>query len=196
MTDALANGNFDYCYINLIGTDVNKIQLAYKSFRLWFPEKDSVDYELKANIYSALLKKQKEMGFMKSYEILDKEFREFQYTNAGYRYGLVWGRFVNWVEKNWWGYGYNKEYIIRNVIFIYLLFSFINVFILDHLTYKVYKSEKINEWKKSINEKPILLFLASMPFSMFYTAQIFLDLELMLRNFYMLKIFKNGRYLI
>ena len=75
-------------------------------------------YEIKANVYEELLANQKTEGSTQSYEILDKEYREFQYTDSESQYPQWWGHTLNWIDKNWWGYGYDKELVIRNVLLI------------------------------------------------------------------------------
>lgn len=84
-----------------------------------------------------------------------------------------WGQLRNWIDKHWWGYGYSKELIVINSIILYLLFSFINTFFLKHLTTKVYKAEKINEYWEETKGSVAQIFIKSIPFSLFYTAQIF-----------------------
>ncbi len=169
----LDNPDYDICYINLMGSSIDKIRFRYRRFKLWFPKDDFIGYELKASVYEELLKKQKDEGFIKSYKILDKEYREFQYTDRESEYNWLWGRVLNWVDKNWWGYGYDKELVIRNVILIYLLLSLINAFMLKHLTVNVYIADKINEWRNETQGLKSSKFFKSLPFSMFYTAQIF-----------------------
>jgi uncharacterized protein YjbI with pentapeptide repeats len=108
------------CHIYLSGTDVSKIMLRYESFKLMF--EDSIPFDLKSTIYENLLLNTEMLGYKKSYELLDKEYKEITYLQ-GYE-KPKW--FRNWLEKNWWGYGYNKELIIRNTILLFLFFSLIN----------------------------------------------------------------------
>jgi uncharacterized protein YjbI with pentapeptide repeats len=174
LTNAIINEKYGLCNINLVGAAISNIRFRYNRFKLWFPDEESVDFELKSNVYEDLLKKQKDEGFTQSYEKLDREYREFKYTGKeGNSLELFWGRLQNWVDKNWWGYGYNKELIILNSLIIYLLFSIINIFILKHLTIRVYEAEKINEYWNETKGSEITLFIKSIPFSLFYTAQIF-----------------------
>ena len=175
LTLATLNKKYDICYINLVGASVENFRFRYNRFRLWFPPEDTtIDFELKSNVYEALLQKQQEEGFTQSYEKLDKEYREFKYTGQGGT-GLqrTWGHFSNWIDKNWWGYGYNKELIVINTLILYLLFAFLNTFMLKHLTINVYEAEKINEFWNEARGSGIGMFFRAIPFSLFYTAQIF-----------------------
>ncbi len=174
--------NNEPCSINLVGASIDKIRFRYKRFQLWFPEEKtndaksslSLDYDLRASVYEAVLQKQKNSGFIESYEKLDKEYKEFKYTYSASNKSLVsWGEIQNWVDKHWWGYGYNKELIVINTIILYLLFSFLNVFFLEHMTRNVYNAEKINEYWDEAQSAGIKTFISSIPFSLFYTAQIF-----------------------
>lgn len=174
LTKAKINNTNNLCDINLTGAAISNIKFRYNRFNLWFPNEDSIGFELKSNVYEDLLKKQKDEGFAQSYEKLDREYMEFKYTgNKGTRLEHFWGQLQNWVDKNWWGYGYNKGLIILNSLILYLLFSFINTFILKHLTIKVYEAEKINEYWKETKDSKMPIFFRSIPFSLFYTAQIF-----------------------
>ncbi|MEJ2594782.1 MAG: pentapeptide repeat-containing protein [bacterium] len=172
LTSSTLNKRYDVCYIDLTGAAIENLRFRYNRFKLWFP--DSTDFELRSNVYEALLNKQQELGFTHSYEKLDKEYREFKYINeGGGRLKRMWGHFKNWVDKNWWGYGYNKELIVMNTLLLYLLFAFINAFFLKHLTTNVYEAEKINEYWEETSGSRFNMFLKTIPFSMFYTAQIF-----------------------
>jgi hypothetical protein len=165
--------NNKICYINLTGSAIDKIRFRYNRFKLWFPEEDSAGYELKANVYQQLLEKQKAEGFTQSYEKLDKEYREFQYTDPGAGKG-AWGIFLNWVDKNWWEYGYNKELIIRNALLIFLILSFINSFFLKYLITQVYSNEKISKLiEKRETKNGLIRWFDSLRYSIFYTAVIF-----------------------
>lgn len=161
------------CNINLISSEIEKFRFRYTRFKLWFPENDSINYELKSSIYEDLLKKQKDEGFTQSYEKLDKEYREFQYTDPGAGKG-AWGKFLNWVDKNWWGYGYDKELIIRNALLIFLILSFINSFFLKYLITQVYSNEKISKLiEKRETKNGVIRWFDSLRYSIFYTAVIF-----------------------
>lgn len=182
LTSAEINDKYERCNINLIGSDIDKIRFRYNRFRLWFPELDTswgggetqIDYELKAGVYEQLLEKQKIEGFTKSYEILDKEYQEFKYSDPKGKYSWLWGPTLNWIDKNWWGYGYDKELVLRNVILIYLLLSLLNAFMLRHLTSSVYVNEGITNRLDSLKDKNWLnKSLTSVRYSLFYTAVIF-----------------------
>ena len=178
LTRALFHKN-DTCYINLVGAAIDKFSFRYTRFKLWFPANDStIDYDLRSNVYEVLLEKQKDEGFTQSYEKLDREYREFMYTQQeGSFVAKAWGQLQNWVDKNWWGYGYSKGLIVLNTFILYMFFAFINVFFLKHLTLRVYEAEKINEYWNESNGSSVKMFFRTIPFSLFYTAQIFFSFK-------------------
>ena len=173
LTNAQMENSQDTCYIHLTGSAIDKFKFRYKRFALWFPE-DTLDFELKSNVYEELLEKQKESGYTQSYEKLDREYREFKYTGKKST-GLekLWGYTQNWVDKNWWGYGYSKELIVLNTIVLFLFFSLLNSFIFRHLVLNVYESPKVGEFLNEVQGGNTAVFIKSIPFVLFYTAQIF-----------------------
>lgn len=176
-TKSVINPKYGTCNINLTDAAIEKFRFRYKRFKLWFPSNGSIGYELKSNVYEELLKKQKDEGFTQSYEILDKEYREFQYIDSGAERG-IWGHLLNWIDKNWWGYGYDKELIIRNIIIIFLAISLINTLILRHLTFRVYLSQDIIELLDTQKEKRWYSKASNyFLYSLFYTAIIFFSFK-------------------
>ncbi|MCD4705446.1 pentapeptide repeat-containing protein [bacterium] len=174
LTKAHLNDKYDSCYIGLTNTDIEKIRFRYS--RIKFFTEEGTDKEIISNIFERLLEKTKKEGFIFSYELLDKRYKKFIYTESG-KYNRILGVFLNWISKNWWGYGYDKVLIIRNSIILFFLFSLINTFLFKHLITKVYVIEKIKEWRMSKNGSRIIMFFNVMPYSFFYTALIFFGLK-------------------
>ncbi len=104
-----------------MGTDVSKIKLPYINFKLWFPD-STTTFAQKSNLYEQMLKKVKADGFIQSFEKLDAEYQEFRYLEKGYIYYTV----LNWVAKNWSGYGYKKELVFQNTGILFGIFFFLN----------------------------------------------------------------------
>lgn len=120
--------------INLYNTDISKIKIDYKRFKLYLP--DTVSFEYRQNVYQALLKNFENDGFTESYELLDKEYQALVYDhNDEY--------IKRFVAKWWWGYGYNKERIFIWSGVILLMLSIITIFLLEHLMKNVYELENI-----------------------------------------------------
>lgn len=176
LTRCADNQEYGECIINLSNAAVDKFRFRYNRFKLWFPEEST--YDLRANVYEMLLEVQKKEGFTQSYEKLDKEYQEFKYVNKEGSLLPIWGHLQNWVAKHWWNYGYDKGLVIRNVILIYLLLSIINVFVIKYLTTNVYEDTQISEWSRSVNGPRYKIMIKTVPFSLFYTAQIFFGFKL------------------
>jgi hypothetical protein len=105
------------CKINIYGTDISKIKLRYEMFKLYFPKKDNIPFELQANVYEQLLNNFKKNGYIRSYEKLDKEYKELYYIEKGGMYKIV-----NLFQKYWWGYGYDKLSILLYTIGFFVFF--------------------------------------------------------------------------
>jgi uncharacterized protein YjbI with pentapeptide repeats len=181
-TEALVDSIPDKrCHIYLTGTDVSKINLRYDMFKLMF--EDSIPFDLKSNVYQRLLKQTELLGYKKSYELLDKDYKEATYLrnseNPEYCPFMKWlDKQRNWLDKIWWGYGYNKEYIIGNTLLLFLFFSFINTLLFKHLSLKVYEIPRLMKIRNEIESKnKIILFLKVFPIAAFYTGFIFFSLS-------------------
>ena len=89
----------------------------------------------------------------------------------------IGGHFFNCLNKHWWGYGYDKELIIRNTILLFLLFSFINSLFFKQLSLKLYEMSKLLKIRDEIKSKnKFILFLKVFPIATFYTGFIFFGL--------------------
>lgn len=135
------------CQIALYGSDINKIKLNMKIFKLWFPIDtliyktphgdslmiDSLIDDAKASVYETVLKKLKNDGLTESYEILDVDYREFKYQHKGWL-----GHFINLIQRWWWHYGYNGERVFLWSLFLWVFFSIINFARYHKLTADVY----------------------------------------------------------
>jgi len=65
------------CWIDLRGTNMSKVKLDYRHFRLFFADRFNREYASDAEIkrvYKDLLAQQKKLGFVEGYEKLSKEF--------------------------------------------------------------------------------------------------------------------------
>ncbi len=173
LTNTRINPNYSACNINLINANIDKIRFRYSRFNLYFPKGTGPD--IKSNVYEGLLIKLQKEGFTASFEKLDKEYLEFKYLeNSG---NGDWERIVNWINKHWWGYGYDKELIIRNTLILFCIFLIINFGFFNDMVNKVYRIEQFSYSKKEINflldnNTPKIIFIAIL-----YTAFIFFGLK-------------------
>lgn len=129
LSDVTLSGNIDLtgaypnkgrkCHINLLGTDISKIRMQYKYFKLYFPErllKDKLYKDKISSSYEMLLTNFRTNGFMDSYEALDKEYMKWQARSN-------WILYVNYA---WWQFGYEKAMILGWTIFFIVVFSIWN----------------------------------------------------------------------
>jgi hypothetical protein len=120
--------------VNLFNTDLTNIKLDYKYFELYFPA-NITDDEIKG-VYESLLEKLKKDGFEASVEKLDIEYKKYKFKKEG--------KWLNdFIQKEWWNYGYKKELIFRNSIIFYLFFSIIIMLFFRPLLKNVYSIENI-----------------------------------------------------
>ncbi|MCG6187554.1 pentapeptide repeat-containing protein [Maribellus maritimus] len=172
LTYSLTNNKFKVCKICLNNSDIDKIKFRYSRFELYFP--DTTDVDIKTSVYEKLLAKQKKEGFISSVEKLDKEYMEFKYLKNG-DYSKIWGYFLNFIDKIWWGYGYNKEYIIRNTLAVFLFFLLLNGLLIKYLSTHIYIIDKLEPLKA---RGKIFYFY----FTVLYTGLIFFGLKISLQN--------------
>jgi hypothetical protein len=169
--------NKQFCYVNLVGSDINKFKIDYKKFRLYFPAE--TDDNQKCAVYEGLLKNFQTDGLTSSYKLLDIEYQKYK-NKRDERY------FVDWVQSWWWNYGYNKEKIFINSIFLLLLFFFINLIITlfkgaEYLMVDVYRVEGLWQEVENLKSSAISKFkywIRFLPILLIYTSMIFFVLNL------------------
>jgi len=187
LTGAIINPQYNICYINLTYANVDKFRFRYNRFKLYFD--DETESELKSNVYEELLRKTEKEGFINSYEKLDREYREFKYLEGKkYEKKRTWGKIINWIDKTWWGYGYDKELILRNTLLLFIIFLIINLVFLRQMLFKVYNVEHFSSLRQEI--QGFILFNIPKLFliTILYTSLIFFGLKF---NFDYLKIREN-----
>jgi hypothetical protein len=166
-----------FCYINLTGSDVSKVRLNYDIFRLTF-DLDASDGD-KCSVYEGLLSNFEQDGFAQSYKILDIEYYKYKYERDE-----KW--FINWLQKWWWNYGYNKEKIFPNSLILLVCFFLSNLLISlikgpEFLMRDVYYVERLWEMVERIKEKTpgrLEYVRGYLPYLFIYTVMIFFVLNL------------------
>ena len=182
------------CKIDLVDTEISKIKLRYNRFQLIFPD-TTYNYEQKSNVYEQLLKVQEKHGFRSSLEKLDKEYKEFQYLENPKNEDWVTlklNQIANFIQKNWWDYGYDKARVIWWTIGLLLFFFILNSVIFDYLLNEVYTIDQIKEVNRK--QKFILFRLYSVQYKFdyhytrfwlpfYYTCLIFFGLRMSVEKF-------------
>jgi hypothetical protein len=174
---------------------VIKMCLLSKADRLNVIFSDALDFEIipkkddgnrqsskekKRGTYEKLLVRAKEEGYMRSYEIIDKRYREFQYLNKDS--WKIWFGLQNWIDKTWWDYGYNKQLIFRNTLVLFFVFVFFNIFLIKKMVRDVYVDKKILKLLKYEDPIPVFNFLKKIPLSVYYTSIIFFVVSISLKR--------------
>jgi|GEM_PF-3478182 len=111
-------------YLNIMHSDISKINFSYKKFRLYFPS--HVSFEERVQVYTKLLAKYKQLGMRYSYEKLYVEYEQYKL--------LAKNKFIhNYISKIWWNYGLDKNKIFTWFLFFMLGLTIINSFYYDAL---------------------------------------------------------------
>jgi hypothetical protein len=171
-------------WLYLYNTNISKLHVDYIHFRLLLPdstivfpgeEKKIISYDEKASIYEALLSNFKTNGQTNSYKLLDIEYQQFKLNNS-------WARWITWLPKYWWDFGYDKEYIFVWTVLFVVLFTCFTYFFIYSLNTKVYPIKKIpiNKcWSKKLSFED---FINRLWYSFMYTSAIFFMLSLKTEN--------------
>jgi hypothetical protein len=172
------------CLIALAGTDISKIKLQMRLFKLWFPpwKKESEDmattYDQKASVYESVLNKLKDDGFEDSYEILDIEYRRLKAEHQG-----IFNRyFLDTWQDWWWNYGYTKERIVLWTILLWALISCINLGLYHRLNEHVYTVGFL-ESEQDLAEGRMSNLILHIMRVVTYTALIFFGLKMSVDKF-------------
>jgi hypothetical protein len=119
-----------YILLDAIGSDLSKIDMDYQNFKLDFT--DSLikpKSEVCSKVYLDLLENFQKNGKMNSYEILDLEYKK--------KFDVNWRYYI---QKKWWNYGYNKEWVITRWSWrLLLIFLIVPFFFFKGLQEKVYE---------------------------------------------------------
>ncbi|TDH18264.1 hypothetical protein EXU57_24100 [Segetibacter sp. 3557_3] len=131
----------------------------------------------KHRMYRELLAQQQYFGFSDGYAKADKEFKAFQYATQGTTYAYL----VNLVEKYWWDYGYNKGLIWRNTVYLFLMFSIINIVLYKRLILETYRIDEVVRADQRLNTERLTTFekkVKKIVNCFLFTAFVFFSLKL------------------
>jgi uncharacterized protein YjbI with pentapeptide repeats len=154
-----------YSRINLVGTDINKIRMHYKYFKLYFPKNTSL--RKINNVYEKLLFVLKQSGYENDYQKLSIEYKKFTYKTKN-QYIL------NFIQKYWWNYGFSKERVYLWIVTILLVLSIVNTFLFPMLIKYGYKMPFLHtNYSESMVKQNILARLTlQFPLAFIYTVTI------------------------
>jgi hypothetical protein len=84
----------------------------------------------------------------------------------------------NFLDANWWGYGYKRYLIFRNSVVLFGLFFFLNLIWFDKILYRTYRIAefiKVNNFRKLHNKRSRFHYVYN---CFLYTLVIFWGLKL------------------
>ena len=107
-------------------------------------------------------------GFEDGYKQLSIEFYEYKYLRDN-QYLL------NFIDKYWWNYGFDKSRIFLWILVIILFFTIINSIFYDELMDRAYKIGFLKKEMEhdSIKNHWITSFIYNIPYAFLYTIYIF-----------------------
>lgn len=162
LTKAAPERNTGICHVNLMNTDISKINMDYEKFRLFFPV--GTTYEEKVKVYEDLLDHFKQRELSESYQALDIEFSQFKYSE---KRQLA----VSAIQKIWWNYGYDKSMIFAWIIYIILFFTIINTFFIRKLVTAITEMPFLP--RKTVEKHhlhhPVIAYFLNFPGTLLYT---------------------------
>jgi len=142
LTNTILDSSKEHCFIELYKAPIDKINLRYGKFKLLISDPiNSKTFENYSNVYERLLRNFRNRGYTTSYSLLDREYQEFKFIKNPD--GSGFDNFLNWFNKHWNDYGYNRALIWRNTGFLFLIFYLINLLRFPQLLNRVYTIKPI-----------------------------------------------------
>lgn len=171
-------------YINKIAfgnTDINHFNFDYMLFDLdreYMIDEFDLSTSQLSNIYYDILQMQKRYGYLDGEKKIGSEMAEFVYLSHG-------DYFTNFIQKYFWGYGYNKFLLFRYILAIWLCFAILNTCFRKKLLYQTYVIEQFREIDSEWSRRKIagLKSFALRFFNMFiYTGFLFWGIKVNLER--------------
>jgi uncharacterized protein YjbI with pentapeptide repeats len=131
-------------YIFLYGSDISRFRLDYRNFALIFTDPKNgkeIDNDDKISIYESLLRNFQDRGQLQSYELLDIEFRDYQWRTLPMP--------IRWfyVVPHYWNYyGHETGLVFAWTLVFLMLFTLINFRYLDFLAKQVYLMNSVRDF--------------------------------------------------
>jgi hypothetical protein len=158
------------CWIKLVNARIADRKFNYNpSYHLAFDSTSNKDDF--ASAYEYLLAKFKAEGKNDSYERVDIEYQQEKAIR-----GSRWDKVFNWLDDNWWNYGYSKLEVIKWTGWFILIF-----FVLNSLLWKqmqeLYRIDQDHSFIDR-NENPAHYFLQKYVRILLYTCYIFFSVKI------------------
>ncbi|KXX70936.1 pentapeptide repeat-containing protein [Flammeovirga sp. SJP92] len=152
LTLSRLDSNKRECVISLFSTNIEKFKFDYNLFKIYHDT--TRNYTATVSIYEQVMAMQKKYGYTSGYEKADKEKKEFVYLEKAKKgkWAYIKNNTLNFLDKYWWDYGYNKTLVFRNTLVIFFLFHVINIFAIYFHRYSYETHKKAVIHYKSIIE--------------------------------------------
>ncbi len=187
--DSTQRASDHICYINFFDAPIEKFKLRYDIFRVWKPKPpiSTLDYEKLTNVYEGLSKNFKDHGYLNSLQTLDKEYQEFKFIQNPNKskIGLWVGRRLNFINKYWNDYGYDKSRIWLFTIGLFSFFCLLNWIGLLHLSSEVYAIQNVDNAlrvRRIYDQKKVRINLRGFDLAVYYTVAVFFGLKITPQN--------------
>lgn len=166
--------NNERCWIRLNNTNITNVDFVYSSdHHLLFDSAASLDTY--ASTYENLLAKFRSENKKESYQRLDIEYNNYKASR-----GNTWDRLFNWLDSEWWNYGYSKTRVIGWTFAFLGIFFGLNIYMWRHMQ----KMYPISQEQDYINRysKPFLYHTQRYTRILLYTAYIFFSIRIDLKK--------------
>jgi uncharacterized protein YjbI with pentapeptide repeats len=167
-TDRGPKDSFKIHYIILAKSDISKIRLDYKHFRLIAPEEKYI-HNTDADMfdsYEGLMRNFKTHGQDQDYRAVDIEYQDFVREHSKFNP-------TTWTKKFWWNYGYDHSRIYIITLSTFLFFALVNFIFLESLVTNVYTLDNFDTFLISPKR-----WMPRMWYSIVFTGMIFFGLTL------------------
>lgn len=130
----------------------------YDQYILGFRNQSSEEVTSKKIVYEKMLSRFQEEGMKSSYTQLGQQYAEFQYLELRMDptdgVSRTYFHVRNFLDKHWWGYGFNKTLIVRNITLLVLAFFIINWIFFKRLNEETYRIDSVySPYKKRLSIK-------------------------------------------
>lgn len=166
--------NNDKCWIGLNNTSISDVNFVYASHhRLLFDS--TADIDTYASTYENLLAKFRSENKKESYRRLDIEYKNYKASR-----GDVWNRLFNWLDREWWNYGYSKGRVIGWTLALLGFFFVLNTCLWKPMQ-KVYPILQDQDFIDR-QQKPLLYHIQQHIRILLYTVYIFFSIKIDLQR--------------
>ncbi|WP_162915772.1 hypothetical protein [Paraflavitalea soli] len=162
------------CWIGLNNTNIIDVNFVYASHhRLLFDS--TADIDIYASTYENLLAKFRSENKKESYRRLDIEYKNYKASR-----GDVWNRISNWLNREWWNYGYSKGRVIGWTFALLGIFFVLNIRLWQPMQnmYPISQDHSFIDRK----EKPFLYHIQQYIRILLYTVYIFFSIKIDLQK--------------